>query len=116
MSRSRIRIQRLRFIENVAVDTARVPGTEDQIDLRFTVKERAAGSLSLGIGYSSSQGILFNIGLAQENLFGTGNRISVSLDNSASRRQVSFSYTNPYYVGLSHRFVRRRRQLRDSPE
>ena len=106
VSRSRIRIQRLRFIESVSVDTTRVPGTEDQIDLRFTIKERPAGSLSLGVGFSSSQGVLFNVGLSQENLFGTGNRVSVSLDNSSTRRQISFSYTNPYYTdnGVSRSF------------
>jgi outer membrane protein insertion porin family len=106
VSRSRIRIQRLRFIENVSVDTQRVPGTEDQIDLSFTVKERPAGSVSLGVGFSSSQGVLFNIALSQENLFGTGNRISLSLDNSSTRRQVSFSHTNPYFTddGVSRSF------------
>jgi outer membrane protein insertion porin family len=106
VSRSRIRIQRLRFIESVSVDTERVPGTEDQIDLRFTVKERPAGSVSLGVGFSSSQGLLFNVGLSQENLFGTGNRISLSLDNSSTRRQVSFSHTNPYFTddGVSRSF------------
>ncbi len=106
VSRSRIRIQRLRFIESVEVDTVRVPGTDDQIDLRFTVKERPAGSLSLGLGFSSSQGVLFNIGVSQENLFGTGNRIAVALDRSSTRRQVSFSYTDPYYTddGVSRSF------------
>jgi outer membrane protein insertion porin family len=88
------------------VDTQRVPGTEDQIDLSFTVKERPAGSVSLGVGFSSSQGVLFNIALSQENLFGTGNRISLSLDNSSTRRQVSFSHTNPYFTddGVSRSF------------
>ncbi|MDH3714593.1 MAG: outer membrane protein assembly factor BamA [Gammaproteobacteria bacterium] len=106
VSRSRVRIQRLRFIESVSVDTVRVPGTEDQIDLQFTIKERPAGSLSLGLGFSSSQGLLFNIGVSQENLFGTGNRIALSLDNSATRRQLSFSHTNPYFTenGVSRSF------------
>ncbi len=106
VSRSRVRIQRLSFIESVTVDTVKVPGSDDQIDLKVTVKERPAGSFSLGLGFSSSQGALLNVGLSQENLFGSGNRVALSLDTSASNRQVSFSYTNPYYTddGVSRSF------------
>ena len=106
VGRSRVRIQRLSFVESVNVETVRVPGVEDQLDLVFTIKERPAGSFNMGVGFSSSSGLLFNVGLSQENLFGTGNRIAVNVDTSSVTKQVSFSYTNPYYTddGVSRSF------------
>ena len=98
INRSRVRLQRLRFVESVKVNTERIAGSEDQIDINFEIAERSAGSLSIGAGYSSSQGFLVTLGLTHDNVFGTGNRVSVDLDNSQSRKKLSFSFTDPYFT------------------
>jgi outer membrane protein insertion porin family len=106
VDRSRVRLQRLSFVESVNVETRRVPGQEDQIDLDISVTERLSGSFTIGVGYAQSEGVLFNLGLSQENFFGTGNRVSLAFNNSSVNRVYSISYLNPYYTmnGISRGF------------
>ncbi|MGD8583321.1 MAG: outer membrane protein assembly factor BamA, partial [Gammaproteobacteria bacterium] len=72
LERSKIRIQRLSYVEEVELNTRPVPGTDNQMDIDVTVTERLSGSFNIGAGFSQSQGLLFNVGLTQENLMGTG--------------------------------------------
>mgnify|MGYP006167704671 CR=1 FL=1 len=53
--------------------TPPVPGTTDQVDVNFTVKERPTGNLMLGAGFSSAENIVLSASIAQQNLFGSGN-------------------------------------------
>lgn len=55
---SRDRIDRLGYFESVTADPVPVPGTRDQVDVDIKVKERPTGSVSLGAGYSTSDGII----------------------------------------------------------
>ena len=98
LERSKIRIQRLPFIETVSVDTTPVPGTTNQVDLTVKVEEKLAGSFNIGAGFSQTQGLLFNVGLTQENLFGTGKRLSVNVNTDRANTIYSAAYTNPYYT------------------
>ena len=106
ISLSRTRLDRLGFFEEVSVETPTVPGTNDQVDINYHVKERPTGSLQAGIGYSDSQGALVNFAVTQENFLGTGNRVGINIDNSSVTQQYSFNYTNPYYTdeGISRGF------------
>ena len=103
--RSRERLQRLGFFEDVNIETPAVPGTSDQVDVNVTVKERSTGSLTLGIGYSDS-GVLINASVTESNLFGTGNELSFRIDNSQASKTYSIRYVNPYYTpdGISRGF------------
>ncbi|HID48387.1 MAG TPA: outer membrane protein assembly factor BamA, partial [Chromatiales bacterium] len=69
-------------------------------------KERPTGNLSAGVGFSDTQGFLFNVGVSQENFLGTGKRIALNVDNSQVTKNYRFSYTNPYYTvdGISRGF------------
>ena len=107
IDRSKTRIQRLVYVESVNVETKRVPGADDQVDLDVTVVERLAGSFVIGAGYSQGQGVLFNMSLSQDNFMGTGKRVSVAVNNSQVNQIYSLSYTNPYYTvdGVSRGFT-----------
>lgn len=65
---SRDRIDRLGFFDSVTAEPVPVQGTRDQVDLDVKVQERATGSVSLGAGYSTSEGIVLSGGFAQNNL------------------------------------------------
>lgn len=106
VNRSRDRLMRLGFFEDASVETPAVPGVADQVDVDFTVKERPSGSLMAGVGYSGAQGVLVNASISQDNVFGTGRRVSATVNNSSVNRVYSFSYTNPYYTlnGVSRGF------------
>ncbi|MCZ4305385.1 outer membrane protein assembly factor BamA [Zoogloeaceae bacterium G21618-S1] len=106
INKSKVRLDRLGFFEEVAVQTPAVPGTTDQVDVNFNVKERQTGNLSLGVGFSSSDSVVLSAAVAQQNLFGSGNALNLQLNTSTSTRTYSLSYTNPYYTvdGVSRGF------------
>ena len=98
LERSKVRIQRLPYVETVSVDTVPVPGSSTQVDLKVKVEEKLAGSFNIGAGFSQTQGLIFNVGLTQENLFGTGKRLALNVNTDRANTIYSGSYTNPYYT------------------
>ena len=98
VERSRVRLARLPFIEEAEVDTKPVPGTQDQVDILFKIKERAPGSVQFGVGYSGLSGFLVNASLTQTNFLGTGNRVVLEAERSAISKVASVSWTNPYFT------------------
>ena len=98
LERSKIRIQRLPYVETVDIETQPVPGAINQVDLKVKVEEKLAGSFNVGAGFSQTQGLVFNMGLTQENLFGTGKRLSLNINTDRANTVYSAAYTNPYYT------------------
>jgi len=109
IDRSKIRLQRLTYFEAVNIETPAVPGTDDQIDVVVTVSERAAGSFSVGLGYSQVQGIIASISIQQDNFLGSGKRVGLSLSHSSIIDSINISYDNPYFTedGVSAGFYLR---------
>jgi outer membrane protein insertion porin family len=93
---SRDRIDRLGFFESVNVETPPVPSAPDQVDVNITVKERATGNIQLGAGYSSTEGVVLTAGLSQQNLFGSGNALSLEVNTSKANRVIAVTHTDPY--------------------
>jgi len=106
IDRSKIRLQRLTYFESVNIETPAVPGTDDQIDVVVTISERAAGSFSVGLGYSQVQGLIASLSVQQDNFLGSGKRVGVSLSHSSIVNSFSVSYENPYWTedGVSRGF------------
>lgn len=98
INRSRTRVDRLGFFDEVGVETPPVPGTTDQVDVDFTVKERATGNLMLGAGFSSSEKVTLQASISQQNLFGSGNAMTLGMNTSKTSRTYALSFTNPYYT------------------
>ncbi|MDQ7072324.1 MAG: outer membrane protein assembly factor BamA [Gammaproteobacteria bacterium] len=106
VDQSRARIRRLGYFEDVNVETIPVAGTSDQVDLNFDVSETPSGSLSAGIGFSQSDGLIFNANIVQKNFLGSGKHINFGLNNSSINTVYSFGYTNPFATvdGISQGF------------
>ena len=98
VERSRTRLQRLGYFEDVNVETPSVPGSTDQVDVNYSVTETSSGNITLGAGFSQSSGILFNASISQDNFLGSGKRVSFNFNNSRINTVYSFSYVNPYYT------------------
>lgn len=103
---SKTRLSRLGHFDEVDVETPAVPGTTDQVDVKYTVTEKSSGNITAGAGFSQSQGIVLNASISQNNFLGTGKRVSASFNNSSVNTIYSLGYTNPYYTidGVSRGF------------
>lgn len=95
---SKQRIQRLPYIESVEFTTTPVAGVDDQVDVGFTIKEQPSGSFNAGISYGNYMGLSFQIGVQQENFFGSGNSAGISLSTNKYQKSISTTYTNPYFT------------------
>ncbi|MFY8062627.1 MAG: outer membrane protein assembly factor BamA, partial [Usitatibacteraceae bacterium] len=114
INRSKERLERTGFFEEVTVDTPTVPGSNDQVDLNVTVKERNTGSLQFGVGYGSgSERLTVSASVSQSNIFGTGNQLSFRINSSQISRAYEVSYLNPYWTadGIARGFDVYQREL-----
>ncbi|MDP2097621.1 MAG: outer membrane protein assembly factor BamA [Methylobacter sp.] len=98
IERSKTRLERLGYFEEVNVETPPVTGTADQIDVNYSVVEKPSGNLSAGAGYSQVQGIVLNANIAQDNVFGSGKRVNLAFNNSNFSTNYQFGFFNPYFT------------------
>ncbi|KVW93382.1 outer membrane protein assembly factor BamA [Thiobacillus denitrificans] len=98
INRSRDRLNRLGYFNEVNIETPAVSGTTDQVDVNVSVAEKSTGNIMLGAGFSSSEGLVLSGSVSQSNVFGTGNRLSAQINSGSVNTVYSLSYTNPYYT------------------
>ena len=100
------RLNQLGFFKTVNVETPAVPGTDDLIDVNYTVEEQLSGSLNFNIGYAAGSGMILGASVSQNNFMGSGNRMSLGVQKTDTVESYNFSYLNPYYTvdGVSRGF------------
>ncbi len=98
IERSKVRLERLLYFKEVSVETPAVAGTEDQIDVLYTVEEAPSGSISGTLGYAQRTGIMLGANYRENNWFGTGNSINLGVNHSAWQTAYSFSFFDPYFT------------------
>jgi outer membrane protein insertion porin family len=98
IDRSKVRVRRLGYFDEVTVETPPVAGTSDQIDIDVAVTEKSTGNLLAGIGYSSAEGIVLSGSISQQNIFGSGNAVAVSVNTSRYNTLYSTVFTEPYWT------------------
>lgn len=97
LRRSKQRLERLGFFEKVEME--QVPGSApDKAVVKVQVEEKSTGSISLGAGFSSSVGIIGDIGITEDNLLGRGQRLALSLQVASTQSQIDLSFTEPYFL------------------
>ena len=106
IKKSKQRVDKLDFFEEVNVETQPVQGTADQMDVNIAVAEKSTGNISAGAGFSQGDGLSLTGSVSQANLFGSGNHAAVQINTSKVNQVYSFSYTNPYFTdeGVSRGF------------
>jgi outer membrane protein insertion porin family len=96
VDRSKVRLQRLPYVEKVEVNNVPVPGSPDMVDVDFDLEYRMPGQFSGGIGYSDSQKLMLNGSVVHTNFLGSGNRVALNLNSGRFSKLYSLSHTDPY--------------------
>lgn len=82
------------FFDNIIIDTEQVD--IDKLNLIFEVKERKTGTIGLGAGYSSLEGLVGYVQLTQSNLFGEGKLFSADVQVGNQKKSWQLSYKDPW--------------------
>ena len=91
----KIRLERLGYFKEVNVETIPVPGTDDQIDIVYSVEEETTGSVGGNIGYSDF-GLMLGFNLQEQNFLGSGNTVGIGINKNVYSEMYNISYMNPY--------------------
>ena len=94
---SKLRLNRLGFFKSVEYEKKSVPGSSDEIDIIFNVEEQYSGSIGGSLGYGA-YGFSLGANYSEKNAFGTGNSVSVGINYSEWRQDISFNFFDPYFT------------------
>ena len=94
---SKVRLERLGFFKEVNVETIPVAGSEDQVDIEFSVEEESTSSVGGSIGYSDF-GMNLGLNLSDNNFLGTGNRFILGINKSIYQESYNVSFFDPYFT------------------
>jgi len=97
VDRSKIRLQRLKFVNQVDVKKIVVDQENGYMDIDFVLEETQSGEFKLGAGYSDSSGAIFNVKVQQDNFLGKGNNVALELEKSSYKKLLRYRNTDPYY-------------------
>ncbi|HRP68965.1 MAG TPA: BamA/TamA family outer membrane protein [Turneriella sp.] len=95
VQRSRERVMNLQFFKEVNVD-ARPGSSEGKMNLVIDVEEQPTGTISLGGGYGTTTGFSIFTEVAENNLNGTGQRISGRVEFGPLRTMLEASWMEPW--------------------
>ena len=89
-------IERLPYVKSVTYSKHRVPGSPDEVDVNYKIKQGPAAQLSGGLGYSATYKLMLNANFGDADFLGTGNELNVSLSGGAFAKMYNISYTDPF--------------------
>ncbi|MGE5540082.1 MAG: outer membrane protein assembly factor BamA [Gemmatimonas sp.] len=96
-NRSRRNLQELQYFKKV--DVSRSEGSSpDQTVIDVNVEEQPTGSLNIGAGFSTTNGLISMVSVGEQNLFGRGLQGSISLMLGTSQQQAFLSLTDPAFL------------------
>jgi outer membrane protein insertion porin family len=97
LKRSRERIKNLDYFEKLNVE--QLPGSApDKTILKAEVEEKSTGSISLGVGYSTTNGALTDVTLRERNFLGRGQDVKIGGRLAQRGTQIDFAFTEPAFL------------------
>ncbi len=97
LRKSNENLHRLDFFEEINISTS--PGSqEDRMNLKVEVKEKMTGSFSVGAGYSAVDQFIVMGQIAQRNLFGRGQRLSLDAQLGANTNRYNLGFFEPWLL------------------
>ncbi len=100
LRRSKQKVEDLDYFEKVDFKTLPVYGDPSKTNVDVSVAEKSTGAFNIGVGWSSYDGMLFETGIVERNILGTGNIVNLNAMLSQRETQYVAGLTNPYFMDL----------------
>ncbi|MDX2113293.1 MAG: outer membrane protein assembly factor BamA [Alphaproteobacteria bacterium] len=97
LERTEQRLNNLGFFEKVEVKNE-AGSAPDKTVVNVDVVEKSTGEVNIGAGYSTSDGVLGEFGIRENNFLGRGQEIKTRVTYAARRRQYELGFTEPYFL------------------
>jgi len=98
VNRAERRLKNLGYFKSVKIATE--PGSApDRVILNVDVEEQSTGEFSVSGGYSTADGFLAEVSVAERNLLGRGLFGKVSVQYGQHTRGFGLSFVQPYFLG-----------------
>ncbi|MBR4931490.1 MAG: outer membrane protein assembly factor BamA [Alphaproteobacteria bacterium] len=98
LRRSKQKVEDLDYFDKVDFKTVPVYGDRSKTNVDVNVSEKSTGAFNIGIGWSSYDGLLFETGIVERNILGTGNIVNLNAMLSQRETQYTAGFTNPYFM------------------
>ena len=99
LKRSVRNLYRLDYFEDIKVDTAK-GSADDKMKLNINVTEKDTGAFSFGAGYGSIENLFLTGSVAERNLFGRGQTLSLRGQFGAKTTRFTLSFTEPWLFDI----------------
>ncbi|WP_229743973.1 outer membrane protein assembly factor BamA [Aliidongia dinghuensis] len=98
VKKSEQNLKNLGFFKKVDVTNAQ-GSAPDKTVITVNVEEQSTGDLTIGTGFSTTEGLLGNFGIHERNLLGRGQDLRLSGTISQYNNLLDLSFTEPYFLG-----------------
>ena len=97
VDRTERRLNNLGFFKTVRISNE--PGsTPDRVIINVDVEDKSTGQFSVGGGYSTSEGLLAQVGVSESNFLGRGQNASIRASSGQYSKGVELNFTEPYFM------------------
>lgn len=97
LRRSKQRVEDLDYFSRVDLQT-QPTSQPDRVTAIMDVAEKSTGAFNIGVGWSSYDGMLFETGIQERNVLGTGKIMGINMMLSQKETQYSIGLTDPYFM------------------
>lgn len=97
LKRTEQRLNNLGFFEKVDIQH-NAGNAPDQTQIDVDVKEKSTGQITFGVGFSTTDGPLADLGVTEKNFLGRGQELRARALFSARRQQYDIGFTEPYFL------------------
>ena len=98
VARAERRLKNMNFFKSVKV-TPEAGSASDRVILNVDLEEQSTGEFSVSGGYSTADGFLAEVSIAERNLFGRGLYGKASVQYGQYARGFGINFVEPYFLG-----------------
>jgi outer membrane protein insertion porin family len=97
IDRAERRLKSLTYFKSVKI--TQEPGSApDRVVLNVDVEDQSTGQFSVGAGFSTSDGILGEVSITEQNFLGRGQFVRLAFSTGQRSRSAELSFTEPYFL------------------